>query len=62
MAEDHIAEIVHLFSTAGRRDEVAEGLRLVKAFMQIKDPVLRNALLDLAERVAAAGAKNSADG
>jgi len=33
-------------------DPVAEGLRLVKAFMQISDPAVRERLLELAERTA----------
>jgi len=30
----------------------SDGLRLVKSFMQIKDPVVRGALIEFAERMA----------
>ncbi len=31
---------------------IAEGLRLIKAFLQIRDPLLREALVDFAEQLA----------
>jgi len=53
MADDRTAEIIRLFgSEVATPDLVAEGLRLVKAFMQINDPVVRDALLVFAERIA----------
>jgi hypothetical protein len=50
MADDP-AEVIQLFKSA-RKDDAAEGLRLVKAFMQIRDPVLRDAIVAFAERMA----------
>jgi hypothetical protein len=51
MADDPSAEIIRLFSSS-RSGQVSEGLRLVRAFMKIQDPVLRDALLAFAERIA----------
>jgi 3-methyladenine DNA glycosylase/8-oxoguanine DNA glycosylase len=51
---DKSAEIIQMFG-AGRSDVVAEGLRLVKAFMQIRDPDLRDSLVAFAERLAKIG-------
>jgi hypothetical protein len=53
LADDPGAEIIQLFG-AVRRDQVAEGLRLIKAFMQIQDTSLRDALIDFTERIARA--------
>jgi hypothetical protein len=51
MAEEPAAEIIQLFRSS-RSDLVAEGLRLIRAFMQISDPVLRDALVAFAEQMA----------
>jgi hypothetical protein len=56
MPDDQTAEIINLFGPGTPRDRVTEGLRLVKAFMQIQDPVLRDAIIDFAERIANPGA------
>jgi len=44
--------IIDLSGLGTANNRVAEGLRLVKAFMQIDDPMLREALVDFAERLA----------
>lgn len=62
MADDPTAEIIHLFGPAIPRDRVTEGLRLIKAFMQIHDPLARVALIDLAERIANPRAKTTGRG
>jgi hypothetical protein len=46
---EEIIDVSRLVTANGR---VAEGLRLIKAFMQIDDPMLREALVDFAERLA----------
>jgi hypothetical protein len=51
MAEQS-AEIIHLFQSA-REGDIAQGLRLVKAFVEIRDPGVREAFLAFAERIAA---------
>jgi hypothetical protein len=53
MAEQS-ADIIHLFQSA-RKADVTQGLRLVKAFMEMRDPGLREAFLGVAERIAASG-------
>ncbi len=37
-----------------------EGLRLVKAFMEIKDPAVRGAVIEFVERMSKEASKNSA--
>jgi hypothetical protein len=57
MSDEPTAQIIQLFP--GRsRDQIAEGLRLIKAFMLIKDSALRDALLAFAERMAEPPAKD----
>jgi hypothetical protein len=41
--------------------EIADGLRLVKAFLKIKDPVLRNGIVEFVERMTREASKNSAN-
>ena len=41
-----------LESGLGGSDEARQGLRLIRAFFQIGDPVLRQALIEFAERIA----------
>jgi hypothetical protein len=50
MAQDG-ADIIQLLRTK-EGDLVAEGLRLIRAFMQIRDPLSRSALIASAERMA----------
>ncbi len=49
---DPTTETIHVFDPGTSDDRIVEGLRLVKAFMQIHDPLLRVALVDFAERIA----------
>lgn len=62
MTDDRTAEIIHPFDPGTPGDQAAEGLRLVKAFMRIRDPVLRDALIGFAERIAEAGARRGQTG
>lgn len=52
MPADHIDEIAHLFGPENKRNEVAEGLRLIKAFMRIHDPARRAEIVAFAESIA----------
>lgn len=49
---DPVEEIIDVSGSVTANDRIAEGLRLVKAFLQIQDPVLREALVDFAEQLA----------
>ncbi len=49
---DPVEEIINVSGSVTANDRIAEGLRLVKAFLQIQDPVLREALVDFAEQLA----------
>jgi hypothetical protein len=44
----------------GSEKEIADGLRFVKAFMQLEDPELRGAVIGFTERVAKEASNNSA--
>ena len=52
MPKNAPTEIIDVSGLVTANDRIAEGLRLVKAFMQIDDPMLREALVDFAERLA----------
>jgi len=52
MPKNAPTEIIDVSGLVTANDRIAEGLRLVKAFMQIDDPALREALIDFAERLA----------
>ena len=45
-----------LESGLGGSDEARQGLRLIRAFFQIGDPAIRQALIEFAERIAASTA------
>lgn len=52
MPDDVSAQIIQLFGSGTPCKDVAEGLRLIKAFLQIRDPLLRDALVNFVERIA----------
>lgn len=50
MPENQTAEIIQLFRSKPS-DQAAEGLRLIRAFMQIDDRHLREAIVSFAEQL-----------